>query len=241
MGVFNGWFSTRWYGMLYRHRDERDAAALARQVIAKGALHAGMSLLDMACGRGRHTAFFLAEGLEVTGIDLSEVSIKEAAQAHPAARFVVHDMREPFTSNAFDAVVCLFTSLGYTADRGDDERALRAAGEALKPGGLFVLDLMNGDVVRRTLVPMEVIRVGKTVFRIARSLEGGDIVKRITVEHQGRSEEFREHVHAWNGREVQDMVARCGLQIESATDSTGIRPFDPESSDRIVVWARKKP
>src|SRR5690606_25526546 len=146
--------------------------------------------------------------------------------------FAVHDMREPYATDAFDAVVCLFTSLGYTDDRKDDERAVAAARTALKPGGLFVLDLMNGAVVAQSLVPLEVIEMEGATFTIERAREGDGIVTRIAVEHAGGRHEFQERVHAWNPDEVHGMVTRCGLAVVETTAGNGTDQFDPDSSDR---------
>ncbi|MCC6840324.1 MAG: class I SAM-dependent methyltransferase [Flavobacteriales bacterium] len=239
MGCFNGWFGTRWYTLLYAHRDEADAARLVLPLIEKGGLRRGQTVLDMACGRGRHAAVFAREGLQVTGLDLSEASIHQARQAVPNAHFVVHDIREPFATSRFDAAVCLFTSLGYSDDRAGDLRAVAAAAQALKPDGLFVLDLLNGDVVADQLTSSETKIIQGVRFHIRRSMDGGDIVKQIMVEHGGGVEEYQERVHAWSLPTVRELVRKAGLQVEDVTDGSCHRPFDVQQSERIVLWARK--
>lgn len=238
-GVFKGWFGTHWYGMLYRHRDEHDAEAQVLPIIAKGKLVPGMEILDMGCGRGRHAAIFARNGLRATGVDLSPECISAAQGIAPAATFAVFDMRMPFATARFDAVVCLFTSLGYTGDRRDDDLAVAAAATALKPSGLFVLDLMNGERATNGLGAVETHVVGDVHFEVRKSREHGDIVKEIMVVHPGGKEFFKEVVHAWSAEEVKSMVLRAGFRIEDVTDGTCSAPFDPDLSDRIVVWARK--
>jgi 2-polyprenyl-3-methyl-5-hydroxy-6-metoxy-1,4-benzoquinol methylase len=239
MGVFNGWFGTSWYGMLYRHRDEQDASAMAIPVISKGKLQAGMEVLDMACGRGRHAAIFAREGLRVTGLDLSAECIEEASRTTPQAHFEVFDMRQSYAKDRFDAVVCLFTSLGYSDNRKDDDMAVAAAASALKPSGLYVLDLLNGEYAAKNLVPLENKKMGHVEFELRRSWEKDAIVKQITVVHPTGQEVFQERVHAWNVDEVRAMVARNGLKITEITDGNCYSPFDRQLSDRMVVWARK--
>ncbi|MEO7080488.1 MAG: class I SAM-dependent methyltransferase [Flavobacteriales bacterium] len=240
MGWFNGWFSTPWYKVLYKHRDMEDAAGLVLPLIEKGKLQYGHSVLDMGCGRGRHAAIFVKAGMEVTGIDLSKASIDDAARKVPEAHFEVHDIREPYATGRFDAVVCLFTSLGYSNDMDDDRKAVAAAAKALKPGGLFVLDLMNGEFVAQHLVPTESKVIEGVHFRIERLLEGTDIVKRINVRHGEQNEDFEERVHAWKLSEVTGMILEAGLELEDVTDGSCLQPFEPERSDRIIAWARKK-
>lgn len=238
MAWFTDWFGTPYYALLYGHRDEEDARVWTDLIVRRLGLRPGDTLLDLACGRGRHAAHFVRAGLQVTGIDLSEPSIAEARRRVPEAAFHLHDMRIPFAHGRFDAAVCLFTSLGYSTDRHDDQRTVDAATQALKPGGAFVLDLLNGDHVRHTLVPEESMAVEGVRFTVRRTLDGGDIVKHITVDDHGRHKAFKERVHAWRVEEVEAMVARSGLTIEAITDGPDPRPFEGASSERIVVWAR---
>lgn len=239
MACFNGWFSTRWYAMLYSHRDGQDAASLVLPLIAKGGLLPGQRVLDMACGRGRHAQVLIARGLEVTGIDLTAESIQEARRLVPGARFEVFDMREPFADGYFDAAVCLFTSLGYTGDAQDDQRAVDAAAKALKPGGLYVLDLINGSFAIDHLVEQEAFGLEGVRFQVRRKVEGAEIIKQVHVEHDGGVEEFQERVHSWSLPEVEAMVRRAGLHIFDVTDGTAMHGFDALRSEQMVIWARK--
>jgi SAM-dependent methyltransferase len=239
MGLFNGWFGTRWYSMLYGHRDESDAVATALPIIGKLGLGTGDRMLDMGCGRGRHAGVFSRNGLSVTGIDLSAESLAEAAKRVPEGHFEVFDIRKPYAQGCFDAVVCLFTCLGYSGDRRDDQRAVNAAASALRPQGAFVLDLLNGPWVCRHLVPEESMDICGIHFHIKRSIEHGNVVKRITVTENGRQCSFEERVHAWDVEEVKEMVLAAGLGLEELTDGSMTASFDPRGSDRIVAWTRK--
>ena len=239
MAWYTEWFGTRYYKLLYGHRDEGDARAWAEAILGRAGLEAGAELLDMGCGRGRHARWFVAAGLKVTGIDLSTESINDARSACPGADFAVHDMRRIFARDRFDAVVCLFTSLGYSADRGDDQRAVETATAALKHGGLFVHDLLNGATVRKELVVEDCQIESEVRFTLQRRVDGDTIIKDIHVDDQGCSHRFTERVHAWTAEEVTAMISKAGLTIEAVTDGPEPRPFDPATSDRIVVWARK--
>jgi SAM-dependent methyltransferase len=239
MAWYKEWFGTRYYKLLYGHRDEQDARAWVDVIVQHGGMRPGMRLLDLGCGRGRHARLFAEHGLKVTGIDLSSASIDDARSEGPGVEFLVHDMRKPFAREQYDAVVCLFTSLGYSEDRADDQRAVENAALALVPGGLLVLDLLNGALVRAGLVEEECQRSGDVYFTIRRCVEVNDIVKRIRVAERGEEHEFMERVHAWTRAEVCAMVERAGLRIGSVTEGPDPRPFDEGRSPRIVVWARK--
>ena len=127
MAWYRTWFGTPYYKLLYGHRDEDDAEVWVSTILRRCEAGPGTTVLDMACGRGRHARWFAEVGCDVTGIDLSAESIAEARHDVPSAHFAVHDIRVPFASAAFDLVVCLFTSLGYFEDEDDDRKALAAA------------------------------------------------------------------------------------------------------------------
>ena len=239
MAWYTEWFGTRYYKLLYGHRDEDDARAWVGAILQRSGLARGAELLDMGCGRGRHARWFAEQGLKVTGIDLSAQSIADAEVYCPGATFSVHDMRVAFATDRFDAVVCLFTSLGYSTDRTDDQRAVNGAAQALKPGGLFVLDLLNGAIVRKELVQEDCQIESEVRFTMQRRVEGDTIVKDIHVDDQGCSHRFTERVHAWTVEEVRAMVGKAGLAVDAVTDGPDPEPFDPLTSDRIVVWAHK--
>jgi SAM-dependent methyltransferase len=77
------------------------------------------TVLDVACGTGEHARRLSAEGFLVDGVDLSPAFIKIARRKHPAGRFVVGDMSAFDLCRRYDAVLCLFSSIGYlrTLDR----------------------------------------------------------------------------------------------------------------------------
>lgn len=236
---YKEWFGTRYYKVLYGHRDEDEAQHHVRAIILRTRLEHGARVLDMGCGRGRHARSFAEHGALVTGIDLSAESIAEARTLVPSADLRVHDMRQPVDPGTFDLAVCLFTSLGYSTDRNDDQQAVEAAARSLKPEGLFVLDLFNGVRACGDLVREECQAEAGMRFRITRDLEDGDIVKRIHVEDHGSVHDFIERVHAWTVEEVKELVTKAGFRILDITDGPSGGTFDAGSSQRITVWARK--
>lgn len=236
---FKNWFGTRYYALLYGHRDEGDAREWVDAILDKWRLPQGSSILDLACGRGRHARWMAEAGMRVSGVDISEESILEARALVPAAEFHVHDMRIPFAQQRFDAACCLFTSLGYF-DRPEDDRAVfRAVAKALKPGARFVIDFMNTHRVIAGLVPEERVHAGGLDFHVSRALEDGVLVKRVSVEDAGVIHRFEERVRALSPKELLGMAQEAGFQLEDHTDGPELAPFDPARSSRSVLWLRK--
>jgi SAM-dependent methyltransferase len=239
MPWYEHWFGSPYYQLLYGHRNEAEARAWVDAIMDRWRPPPGARLLDMGCGRGRHAQWFAGHGLSVTGIDLDAASVATARQAVPGVRFVVHDMRQPFASGTYDLAICLFTSLGYTDDPADDQQVFAAAFHALRPGGRFVLDFMNSAAVIRALVAEEEVRRGEVVFTLRRSLEQDTVVKRITVRDAGAAYDFEERVRALAPGDLEAMARAAGFQVEDRTDGPVPAPFDPERSQRFVLWMRK--
>lgn len=239
MGWYRHWFGTRYYSLLYGHRDDADAAEWVAGILGRWQLPAGSSVLDLACGRGRHVRHFMEKGLRTTGVDISEASIADARTLLPGADLRVGDMREPVAHGAFDGICCLFTSLGYFDTKADDQQVFDAVATALKPGGRFVLDFMNTACVLRDLVGEERVEREGVLFHIQRQLVDDVLVKRITVTDGNEVHRFEERVQALRPVELEAMAVNAGLVIEETTDGPTWDPFDAQRCARFVLWARK--
>lgn len=125
-----------------------EAAAVWRAL----GLKPGARLLDLACGTGRHAVLLARRGAFVVGVDKSEAYLKEArakARGLSNCLFARGDMRRLTFRGEFDAAMNLWTSFGYFAKASDDVRALKGAARALKPGGLFLIDLIDFAWVKK--------------------------------------------------------------------------------------------
>jgi ubiquinone/menaquinone biosynthesis C-methylase UbiE len=124
----------------------------ARFILKQLKLKKGSALLDLCCGPGRHAVEFARKGLAVTGYDFSPQYLAEAgrraAKKKVALRLARGDMRRLPYKGEFDAAVNLFTSFGYFQKFTDDLKTLKGVARALKPGGLFLIDVVHGDFVR---------------------------------------------------------------------------------------------
>jgi SAM-dependent methyltransferase len=115
---------------------------------ARLALAPGASVLDLACGAGRHAVAMAARGYAVTGVDFNahylDLAREAAARAGVAVDWRQGDMRRLDFAGRFDAVYSYFTSFGYFSDE-ENENVLAGVARALKPGGRFLLDVVNRD------------------------------------------------------------------------------------------------
>jgi cyclopropane fatty-acyl-phospholipid synthase-like methyltransferase len=139
------------YAPLLPEQESRAEAEAAAELLG---LEAGARVLDLACGWGRHAVELARAGYRVTGVDRSETLLSHARRAAAAAgvevEWVCADVRDVPASGDFDAVVSLFSSLGYFLSDEEDARALRAARGALRSDGLLLLETMHRDQVARS-------------------------------------------------------------------------------------------
>jgi SAM-dependent methyltransferase len=98
------------------------------------------TVLDVACGTGEHAKRLADDGFLVDGLDLDPAFVRIASAKHPAGRFVVADMSDFHLPDRYDAILCLFSSIGYvrTLDRVTD--ALRCFRDHLAPGGVALVE-----------------------------------------------------------------------------------------------------
>src|ERR1700740_139961 len=100
MSWFSDWFNSPYYHLLYQHRDEDEASLFIHSLIRHLQPPAGAKMLDVACGKGRHSKALADMGFDVTGIDLAADSIREAKKFESdQLHFYQHDMRLPFWIN----------------------------------------------------------------------------------------------------------------------------------------------
>ena len=116
-----------------------------------------LSILDLGCGPGLYSEMFAQKGHEVTGVDFSKNSIayaKDQAQKkkHNIRYLVQNYMQLDLPSKSFDLVLLIFTDFGplLPADR---ERLLVKIQQVLKPGGLFIFDVINDSHIESKLSP----------------------------------------------------------------------------------------
>lgn len=240
MEWFAEWFDSPYYHILYTSRNVEEARFFIDNLIDSLSPTPAAKMLDLACGKGRHSIYLNSKGFDVTGADLSPQSIQHANQfANDQLRFVEHDMREVLAASSFDYVFNLFTSFGYFEDPNDNIKVLKAVEAALKPGGVFVLDFLNAERIIQKLVPEEEKTVNGILFKINRFVRNGMIVKSIAFEHRGKAHHYEEQVEAITLQDFQHYFDSTALEIIDTFGAHSLTPYQPEVSERLILVARK--
>ena len=234
------------YLELYPHRDLAAARAEVEGLIARGVRG---RTLDLGCGPGRHALALRERGIDVVGLDRSAELLDVArslgasggARGALSGRLVRGDFRfVPFAAGAFDAVLMLFSSFGYFGD-DDNARVLAGAARVLAPGGVLVLDLMNPDRVRATLVPESRVEREGRVFEERRYLvERGRRVQKdvCVIEPDGTQRAWREDVRLYGPAELEELLARAGLELLRLEGDFDGRAHSP-STPRLIAWTTR--
>ena len=132
--------SAEFYDLIYSaFKDYADEAATIAGLLRQLNPHCE-SLLDVACGTGEHARLLAAHGFVADGIDLDSRFVRIAEQKHPAGRFFVADMSDFHLSQRYDAVLCLFGSIGYLQTLDRVRRAFICFRDHLTAGGVIVVE-----------------------------------------------------------------------------------------------------
>jgi len=125
-----------------------DIQSAIEMICTELALPVRARILDLCCGPGRYAVELAHRGYAVVGLDLNEQYValaRDVAEREKvSADFLVGDMREIPFSSQFEAIINVGTSFGFF-DEIDDQRVLAGVVKALKPDGVFLLEMSNRD------------------------------------------------------------------------------------------------
>lgn len=238
---FEDWFNSPFYHILYKDRDYQEAGKFIHNLTEYLALKNDAKVLDLGCGKGRHSLELKKHYGSVLGIDLSINSINEAKKHETKGlKFQIGDMRF-FNSNLnFDAVFNLFTSFGYFNDIKDNLKVLSSCKDALTKNGFLILDYLNAEKIKLKKQNNEIKVVDQIEFHIERKIENEKILKKIEFKHDNKSYNFEEKVQLFTLKDFINIFEKSGFLLEKAFGSYKLEPFEKENSDRLILIAKNK-
>jgi SAM-dependent methyltransferase len=232
---YASWFDTPYYHILYKDRDYVEAQSFMDNLTNYLNLPENGKILDLACGKGRHSVYLNKLGYDVTGVDLSEQSINYAKQfENDSLRFDVHDMTKPYPET-FDAVFNLFTSFGYFENDDCNLRTIEAIKAELNTFGFGVIDFMNANYVINNLVAEDTKTVEGITFHQKRSVKDGYIVKDIAFEIDDEQYNFEERVKALTLDDFNRLFEKAGVYLLDVFGDYKLKKYHPETSERLIM------
>ncbi|MDI1354440.1 MAG: methyltransferase domain-containing protein [bacterium] len=234
------WFNSPYYHLLYNHRNDREAISFIDHLCSKLDLKPHYKIWDLACGKGRHAIALNKNGFDVIGTDLAENSIREASGfSNPTLEFLVHDMRDPFKENFFDAVFNVFTSLGYFKDFQDNFLVFENVARSLKKEGEFVVDFFNAERVLSSFKSDYVEQRGNITFEIRKVIANNAIIKHIEFNSGEKNYYFEESVSLLRKEHFLQFAERAGLTLHHTFGNYKLEAFDEKTSERLILIFKK--
>lgn len=232
---YASWFDTPFYHILYKDRDYQEAQHFMDNLTSYLNLPENAKILDLACGKGRHSIYLNSLGYDVTGADLSENSIAEASKSeNETLHFKVHDMRNT-CKEKYDAIFNLFTSFGYFENDADNLTTLKAIHSSLTETGFACIDFMNVDHVIENLVPEEIKTVDNIDFHIKRYIKDNHIFKEIDFIFEGEKYHFTEKVQALRLADFEQMMEEAGIYLLDIFGNYKLQKFFKNQSERLIM------
>jgi SAM-dependent methyltransferase len=220
-----------------------EATGEVERAISLLALSPPATILDLACGPGRHALEFARRGFLVTGVDVT-ASFLDTARTLAAAEGLrvelVHaDMREFERPEAFDAVINLSTSFGYFSDLIDERRVLEHVRRSLRPTGVLLMELMSREVIARAHRSPERISEGDVALTMEQVIrdDGTWVDHRLIFAAGAAEREFVLSHRLFSSEELGSLLSACGFGSIRVYGDLGGSPFDDRAT-RLVAVAR---
>lgn len=196
-------------------------------------------VLEVACGPALHSKYLIANhGFSVDGVDLDEQFVSIAREVNPGGRFEQGDMRTFDMGKTYDAVICLFSSIGYMRTKEDLAAAIGNMKKHASPGGVIIVEpWLQPDAFETGRLHLH--SVEKDGVSIARMTVG---------EREGRISRFIMHYliglsgSIRHEKEIHELALFSREEMEKAFEECGLIPeFDPVGlTDRGLYVAVKK-
>lgn len=235
------------YDRLTNDVDYEATVAFYNAILRQEGLHP-RTAVDLACGTGSVAVLLARQGLQVTGVDLSEdmltVACQKAQELPQPPRFVCQPLQKLHLPRGVDLAVCALDSLDYITDPRDCAEAIRRVYRALNPGGIFIFDVntpeklraMDGQVFLDEDDDVYCVWRGEFDQETNICSYGMDLFQRRGNLWQRSFEEHREY--AYSRQQLEQYLRDAGF---THIEVYGDRVFTPpaEGEQRIYFKARK--
>jgi 2-polyprenyl-3-methyl-5-hydroxy-6-metoxy-1,4-benzoquinol methylase len=220
--------------------------AQVNYIISKMNLRPGHKFLDCPCGIGRIALPLARKGIRVTGVDITPSYLTELESKAKRSGLKINcvhcDMRRIDFKEEFDAAGNLWTSFGYFERESDNLLTLKKIFQALKPGGKFLLHLINRDWIMAHYASRDWFECKGTMVLLK---NGFDYEKSISRGDWHIIRDGRETVHStgirmYSCHELIEMFSRVGFVDIRAFGTTTDEPVGLEQRMIFIFGARPK-
>jgi len=206
-------------------------------------------VLDLCCGWGRHAVPLQRMGHTVVGLDgcryfLERIERKKITRQVSRLELVQGDMRSlPLAGEKFRAVIQMYTSFGYGTDPRDDRSVLGEVYRVLRPGGLYLLDLINWTLARRAFDgKFEESYSNFDIVEDCRIEPGSNLltVKRAILYRDGRKAHiYSFEIRMFDRETIIALIQSAGLAVTAVWGDFDCSAYSPDKSYRMIMVCRK--
>jgi len=203
------------------------------------------SVLDLACGPGRHVLGFARLGKDITGVDLSGYLLNRAAnlidQQQLTANLVHSDLLQYQPSRSFDLITNLFTSFGYYSEPADNQKVLDNAHGWLQDGGYLIIDTFGKEQAAHAIEPVHCTEYDNGDLRFERPLltDNMNVYSNEWILVRGDQAHRWEYQHyVYSANELTHMLKQAGFRHIQVFGSLAADEYDLEA-ERLVLVAQK--
>jgi len=244
------------YDIFYADKPYMDEAAFVHSCLQQCSIGATHRLLELACGTGSHALALEKFGYDIVATDYSNDMLacarRKATQVLSTVDFRWQDMRSlDLPGPPFDAVMCLFDSIGYVVTNEALVEVLQGVHRYLRPNGLFVLEFWHAGAmlhlydpvrVRRYLTPDGlVLRISETTLECARQLS--QVTYTIYELHNDGAYSSLQEMQVNRYFLVQEMagwLSTCGFVPLKWFDGFAAKEHITEETWHVVAVARRQ-
>ncbi|MBX7255915.1 MAG: class I SAM-dependent methyltransferase [Candidatus Hydrogenedentes bacterium] len=199
------------------------------------------SLLDLACGHGRHGNALATDALRVVGVDRSAAFINLARDQVQSlgidnAEYITADIHQIEFDAEFDRAILLNTVFGLASEEVDCQLFNRI-NRALKPAGLFCFDIINRDTIFVDFQPDHILeRDGNFLLdRLTFDVETGRMTNERVYMRNGRTTHAPFSMRLYNYSEIKALLAGAGFRIARIFADWYATPMMWNSKKMVII------
>ena len=223
-----------------------------RWLIARLDLQPGDSILDLGCGPGLYASRFARAGLQVTGVDYSRRSIEYAVKHANENKLDIHYRYQNYLElqdeNQYQAAFLIYGDF-CTINPEQRFRLLRNVHYALKPGGIFVLDVSTRECRKKHRVKngWHAMESGFCKPEAHLLLEDSfdypeqsiSLDQYIVIEANGNLSVYRNWFQDYTPESITAELSQAGFSVESLWGDLTGTPYTSESEWIGLITSRK--
>ncbi len=238
---FVSWFNSKYYHILYADRSDDEAHNFIQRLKNHLSLNPNEKVLDLGCGKGRHSKTLSKFFTALDGIDISKKNIAFAkSNKSKNQNFYLSDMRDFKMSNSYGYIFNLFTSFGYFDEISENIKVLENCNQHLKNKGLLIIDFLNAEKIKRTINNNQEIKIiNNIIFEIDKYISNNYVFKKIKIIDGDSVLNFKEKVQLFELDDFIQMLKKTGFNEISAFGDYQMNSYN-SNSDRLILAAKKR-